>query len=80
MGKTWAILETEVIKGTVDIQGLVALYPSRDMQGVFITWMCTAPLNNKQLGNEPGYVGVGGHLFAFRRFMDGAESDKGSGD
>ena len=34
------------------------------MQGVFITWMCTAPLNNKQLGNEPRYVGVGGHLFA----------------
>lgn len=53
-----------VIKGTVDIQGLVALYPSSDMQGVFITWMCTDPLNNKQLGNEPRYVGVGGHLFA----------------
>ena len=39
-----------VIKGTVDIQGLVA--------------MCTAPLNNKQLGNKPKYIGVGGHLFA----------------
>ncbi len=53
-----------VIKGTVDIQGVVALYPSSDMQGVFITWMCTVPLNNKQLGNGPRYVGVGGHLFA----------------
>lgn len=53
-----------VIKGTVDIQGLVALYPSSNMQAVFITWMCTAPFNNKQLGNEPRYIGAGGHLFA----------------
>ncbi|CCY69768.1 hypothetical protein [Eubacterium sp. CAG:161] len=53
-----------VIKGTVDIQGLVALYPSKDMQAVFVTWMCTAPINNKQLGNIPKYAGVGGHLFA----------------
>ncbi len=53
-----------VLKGTVDIQGLVALYPSQDMRAVFLTWMCAAPINNKQLGSEPRYAGVGGHLFA----------------
>lgn len=26
--------------------------------------MCTVPLNNKQLGNKPKYIGVGGHWFA----------------
>lgn len=29
--------------------------PIPDMQGVFITWMCTAPLKNKQLENKPRY-------------------------
>lgn len=53
-----------VLKGTVDIQGLVALYPNQDMRAVFLTWMCAAPINNKQLGSEPRYAGVGGHLFA----------------
>lgn len=26
--------------------------------------MCAAPQNNKELTNEPKYLGVGGHLFA----------------
>lgn len=53
-----------VIAGTVDIQGLIALQRSDDMQAVYIAWMCTAPQNNKLLVNEPKYLGVGGHLFA----------------
>lgn len=53
-----------VIAGTVDIQGLVALQKSDDMQAVYIAWMCSAPQNNKLLVKEPKYSGVGGHLFA----------------
>lgn len=53
-----------VVAGTVDIQGLVALQKSDDMQAVYIVWMCAAPQNNKLLVNEPKYLGVGGHLFA----------------
>ena len=53
-----------VVAGTVDIQGLVALQKSDDMQAVYVAWMCTAPQNNKLLVKEPKYSGVGGHLFA----------------
>ncbi|MCI9335903.1 MAG: hypothetical protein HFI98_14490 [Lachnospiraceae bacterium] len=53
-----------VVAGTVDIQGLVALQKSDDMQAVYVAWMCTAPQNNKLLVSEPKYSGVGGHLFA----------------
>ncbi|MCM1387580.1 MAG: hypothetical protein NC231_09640 [Bacillus sp. (in: Bacteria)] len=53
-----------VIAGTVDIQGLVALQKSDEMQAVYVAWMCTAPHNNKLLIGEPKYSGVGGHLFA----------------
>lgn len=53
-----------VLKGTVDIQGLVAICPNPDMQAVFVTWMCAAPVNNKQLVEQKKYLGVGGHLFA----------------
>ncbi len=66
----WAKLANEneiyalVIKGTVDIQGLVALRPITDFQAVFITWMCTAPHNNHMITQRPKYSGVGGHLFS----------------
>lgn len=53
-----------VIKGTSDIQGLVALKPNADYQAVYIAWMCAAPHNNKELTDMPKYTGVGGHLFA----------------
>ena len=35
-----------VIKGTVNIQGLIALAGSEDMQAVHIAWMVAAPDNN----------------------------------
>ena len=53
-----------VIKGTVDIQGLVSLQNNPDAGALYIQWMCTSPQNNKQLTDTPKYSGVGGHLFA----------------
>ena len=68
----WANLTKEneiyaiVLKGSVDIQGLVALRPDSNMQAIFITWMVAAPVNNPELlnGKNKKYNGVGGHLFA----------------
>ena len=53
-----------VIKGTVDIQGLIALSKNNDFQAVYVAWMCSALQNNKMLCDNPKYSGVGGHLFA----------------
>ena len=53
-----------VIKGTVDIQGLVAIEPSEDHKAVYVTWMAAAPHNNPQIADGKKYSGVGGHLFA----------------
>ena len=66
----WGDLLTEnevyalVIKGTTDIQGLIALKPNEDYKAVYVTWMCAAPHNNKEIVDTPKYLGVGGHLFA----------------
>lgn len=66
----WADLINEnevyalVIKGTVDIQGLVACQRIDDYEAVYISWMCAAPQNNKMIAEEKKYIGVGGHLFA----------------
>lgn len=53
-----------VIKGSVDIQGLVAVRPDDEMSCEFVTWMVSAPHNNPLLTDSPKYSGVGGHLFA----------------
>lgn len=53
-----------VIKGTVDIQGLVSIQPRAEAGALYVQWMCTAPQNNKQISVAPKYSGVGGHLFA----------------
>ena len=55
---------TIVVKGTVDIQGLVAIRADENMQAVFVSWMVAAPQNNLQISNNKRYNGVGGHLFA----------------
>ena len=66
----WASLLSEdevyalVIKGTVDIQGLVAFHKVEDYSAVFISWMCAAPQNNPMVVQKKKYIGVGGHLFA----------------
>ena len=55
-----------VIKGSVDIQGLIAmdLEKSSDMQAGFISWAVAAPWNNPEQTDEKRYNGVGGHLIA----------------
>ena len=53
-----------VIAGTVDIQGLIAVQPRKDYCAAYISWMVTAPHNNKDLVEQQKYYGVGGHLFA----------------
>ena len=53
-----------VIKGTVDIQGLVAIEKDDDCKAIYITWMCSSPENNPLLNKEVRYLGVRGHLFA----------------
>lgn len=68
----WQSLLTEneiyalVVKGSVDIQGLVALKDDLDSKTSFVTWMVASPQNNPQYlrNNEKRYIGVGGHLFA----------------
>ena len=63
-----------VVKGTVDIQGLVSLQNNSDAKAIYIQWMCSAPQNNKLLTENIKYSGVGGHLFAIagknRKIMD----------
>ena len=53
-----------VLKGTFDIQGLIALEPDHEAEAVHIVWACTAPQNNKWRYGVQKYIGVGGHLFA----------------
>ena len=53
-----------VLKGTVDIQGLIALKNDIDANAVYIHWACTAPHNNIWQYKNQKYLGVGGHLLA----------------
>ncbi len=53
-----------VVKGTVDIQGLVSIQRNDDVGALYIPWMVSAPSNNKLLYDSIKYKGVGGHLFA----------------
>ena len=53
-----------VLKGTVDIQGLIALRNDTASAAVYIQWAVTAPQNNKWDFDYQKYSGVGGHLFA----------------
>ena len=53
-----------VIKGTVDIQGLVAISYEYSASAVHICWAVTAPQNNIYINGKKKYSGVGGHLLA----------------
>ncbi len=64
-----ALLETNevyalVIKGTVDIQGLVAVENKADYKAAYISWAVAAPHNNPEISEVKKYDGVGGHLIA----------------
>ena len=53
-----------VIKGTVDIQGLIALEKDANSKALYVSWMVAAPQNNKDITDDVKNVGVGGHLFS----------------
>lgn len=53
-----------VLKGTVDIQGLIALTDDEQSNAVYINWACTSPENNVWRNGSKLYEGVGGHLLA----------------
>lgn len=53
-----------VLKGTLSIQGLIALHNDDNMQAIFIDWACASPHNNKMRTDNVLYKGIGGHLFA----------------
>ena len=53
-----------VLKGTMDIQGLIAIQNDSSSKSIHIVWACTAPWNNKLKTSTPKYSGVGGHLLA----------------
>ena len=53
-----------VIKGTVDIQGLISLRNEPDYGAVYISWAVAAPQNNPEISSPKKYDGVGGHLLA----------------
>ncbi len=52
------------LKEDNSIQGLVGVKDDKDANAVYIHWAVVAPHNNKQLIDEPKFIGVGGHLFA----------------
>lgn len=53
-----------VLKGTNDVQGLIAVSYSDELQAVHILWACTSPENNVWKYGKKKFSGVGGHLFA----------------
>ena len=53
-----------VIKGTVDIQGLVSVRLDDISQETFISWGCVNPESNKVIKDSIKYRGIGGHLMA----------------
>lgn len=61
-------IETEVyalvLKGTNDIQGLVAVEYYDEWQAVYLRWACVSPDNNIYMFGKKRFIGVGGHLFA----------------
>ena len=53
-----------VLKGTIDIQGMVAVQYDEDAMAVNVVWGCTAPENNIWQYGKKRFSGVGGHLLA----------------
>lgn len=53
-----------VLKGTVDIQGMVAVSEDRTAQGIYINWACASPENDTYFNGKRRFYGVGGHLLA----------------
>ena len=54
-----------VLKGTFDIQGLIAIEKNEAQNALHVVWGCTAPENNIYKYGTQKFKGVGGHLLAF---------------
>ncbi len=52
-----------VLKGTMDIQGMIALENDEQSDAIHIQWACVSPENNIWEYGKKRYSGVGGHLF-----------------
>ena len=53
-----------VLKGTNNIQGMIAIQYDDEAKAVHVLWGCTAPHNNIWEYGTQKYSGVGGHLLA----------------
>ena len=53
-----------VLKGTIDIQGMIAVRPNNNEQALDLLWACVSPENNVWEYGKKKDSGVGGHLFA----------------
>ena len=53
-----------VLKGTNDIQGMVAVQYDDEAKAVHVLWGCVAPQNNIWQYGTKKFSGVGGHLLA----------------
>ena len=54
-----------VLKGTMDIQGMIAIEYDTVAKAVHLVWGCIAPHNNVWEYGKQEFIGVGGHLLAF---------------
>lgn len=53
------------VKGSDEIQGLIAFHYDKEAGGMYLNWASAAPWNVKEhTGGTQKYSGVGGHLFA----------------
>lgn len=54
------------VKGSDEIQGLIAMTPNPEYKAMYLNWVVSAPQNNPMLlnGKAKRYEGVGGHLMA----------------
>jgi len=55
-----------MVKGSDEIQGLIAMTPNPEYKAMYLNWVVSAPHNNPILlnGKTKRYEGVGGHLMA----------------
>lgn len=58
------VIYTLVLKGIMDIQGVIAMKNDMDANAVYVHWTCSAMHNNVWEYCTQKYSGAGGHLLA----------------
>lgn len=53
-----------VLKGTVNVQGLIALRLDEETKATYVAWMVANPRSAGNITENKQYTGIGGHLFA----------------